>query len=32
MMWAFVEVGLLTVVWLIVIGVLFARHLFRSPD
>jgi hypothetical protein len=32
MLWAFVEVGLLTVVWLIVIVLLFARHIFGSPD
>ncbi len=32
MLWAFVEVGLLTLVWLVVIVLLFARHLFGSSD
>ncbi len=32
MVWAFIEVGLLGVVWLVVIVLLFARHLFGSID
>jgi len=32
MFWALLEVGVLTVCWLVVIGLLFARHLTQSPD
>ncbi len=32
MLWAYLEVALLTVCWLVAIGLLFARHLMRAPD
>jgi hypothetical protein len=32
MFWAYLEVGVLTVCWLTVIGLLFARHIVRAPD
>jgi len=32
MLWAYLEVGVLTVCWLVVIGLLVARHLMRAPD
>ncbi len=32
MLWAYLEVGILTACWLVVMGILFARHLMRTPD
>ena len=32
MFWAFLEVAVLGVCWLVVIGILFLRHALRQPD